>query len=392
MEVPSNIGRLPQNITSNHGSYTAEQWKNWTLLYSMFVLKDVLDDKHLKCWQTFVLACKYLTKPIVSVCDVTKADLLLTKFGKLVENVYGNATVTPNMHLHCHLKDVIIDHGPITAFWCFSFERYNGIMGNVITNNRSLELQLMRRLTVSRFLDDFRTPEHYSELNNVIKQTKDEENVDRPVTTVKQLYNFFAIASIPLSMTSIDWSGWEDAVTLPPHYKLTHVNDDDLEVLCEVYKVMFADSHISPQNLSSTMQKYGSIKIGEDNYGSAFKCRSIRSSGIYAAWSGTNSEIDRMSVCCCAGKVRFFFKHSVNNAGKYMEMIFASVRWCKPYRHVTDYNVSPLEVYKFKEYKPGGPSSFIPVQRITSKCAFATSHIDNNTVTIACPLNRTFFM
>ena len=28
MDVPSDIGRLPKKISSNYGSYTAEQWKN----------------------------------------------------------------------------------------------------------------------------------------------------------------------------------------------------------------------------------------------------------------------------------------------------------------------------------------------------------------------------
>ncbi len=35
-------------------------------------------------------------------------------------------------------------HGPIHNFWLFTFERYNGILGGQPTNNRSIELQLMR--------------------------------------------------------------------------------------------------------------------------------------------------------------------------------------------------------------------------------------------------------
>ena len=39
MDVPSSIGRLPVNITTNSGCYTAEQWKNWTLIYSLLLLE-----------------------------------------------------------------------------------------------------------------------------------------------------------------------------------------------------------------------------------------------------------------------------------------------------------------------------------------------------------------
>ena len=34
--------------------------------------------------------------------------------------------------------------GQSMPFWLFSFERYNGILGSYRTNNRSIEVQLMR--------------------------------------------------------------------------------------------------------------------------------------------------------------------------------------------------------------------------------------------------------
>lgn len=154
IEVPSDIGRLPMRISSNSGSYTAEQWKNWTLIYSIYCLKGILPDKHFKCWQTFVLACKYFCQSVISRTDLDKADGLILKFCKSVEALYRKHVITPNMHLHNHLKQVILDHGPVTSFWCFSFERFNGIMGSTTTNKRSVELQPMRKLLISRQLKD----------------------------------------------------------------------------------------------------------------------------------------------------------------------------------------------------------------------------------------------
>ena len=48
-------GRLPGNIKSNYGGFTAAQWKNFVLLFEMYCLKDVLPDQHLHYWQSFVL-------------------------------------------------------------------------------------------------------------------------------------------------------------------------------------------------------------------------------------------------------------------------------------------------------------------------------------------------
>ena len=53
--------------------------------------------------------------------------------------------MTPNIHLHCHLKQSLHDYGPIHNFWLFSYERYNGIMETFPSNNRSLEVQLMNK-------------------------------------------------------------------------------------------------------------------------------------------------------------------------------------------------------------------------------------------------------
>lgn len=47
--------------------------------------------------------------------------------------------------MHAHLVECVREFGPISSFWCFSFERMNGILGNEPTNNRSIELQFMQR-------------------------------------------------------------------------------------------------------------------------------------------------------------------------------------------------------------------------------------------------------
>ena len=41
----------------------------------------------------------------------------------------------------------------VYAFWLFSFERYNGILGSYKTNNRSIEIQLMRHFVQEMEID-----------------------------------------------------------------------------------------------------------------------------------------------------------------------------------------------------------------------------------------------
>ena len=46
---PQDIGRIPQKIASNFGGFTGNQWKNWTELFSLIVLGDMLTTEDLEC-------------------------------------------------------------------------------------------------------------------------------------------------------------------------------------------------------------------------------------------------------------------------------------------------------------------------------------------------------
>lgn len=133
VDVVTGFGRLPQKILFNYGSYTAFQWKNWTLVYSVYVLNEIIPQDHLRCWQTFVLACQYLVNPIISTNDVLKADLLFLKFGKQVQHLYGKSSITPNMHLHCHRKECIIDFGPAHMYFGASVSK--DLMVSLVQHN-----------------------------------------------------------------------------------------------------------------------------------------------------------------------------------------------------------------------------------------------------------------
>ena len=93
--------------------------------------------------------------------STTSRPAPILEFWNEFEKCYGNKAITPNMHLQSHLKDIIIDHGPVYSFWCFSFEMYNGIMECVSTHKTALELHLMIKLILSSFLDIVQLPSQY---------------------------------------------------------------------------------------------------------------------------------------------------------------------------------------------------------------------------------------
>lgn len=91
-----------------------------------------------------------ISQPILTLDDVTRLYRLLHDHHKTYRDVYGKFQVTVNYHMALHLPDIILDYGPPHAFWCFSYERMNGILASTPTNNRSIESEILER-----YLRDF---------------------------------------------------------------------------------------------------------------------------------------------------------------------------------------------------------------------------------------------
>ena len=143
--VPNDIGRIPGKIASGFSGFTAEQYRNWTLIFSLSSLKGLLPHQHFDCWHLFVKACHLLCRRVISLEELKEADTLLETFCMKFEQYYGKKYCNMNLHLHGHLQSCILDHGPVYSFWLFAFERLNGIMESFHTNNHDVSLQLMRR-------------------------------------------------------------------------------------------------------------------------------------------------------------------------------------------------------------------------------------------------------
>src|SRR6478735_8168628 len=82
-------------------------------------------------------ACHIVCRPCITKNEATMAHKLFHEFVIGVAELYGPEMVTPNMHLHLHLKDSIQDFGPIYAFWLYGFERLNGDIKKMTVNYKT---------------------------------------------------------------------------------------------------------------------------------------------------------------------------------------------------------------------------------------------------------------
>ena len=215
--VPPNLGRLPSKILSSFSGLTADQFKNWTNIFSLFALHSHFPSNDFECWRHFILASRILTQMQLSATDVELVHVLLLQFCKRVERMYGSSIITPNMHLHCHLKDCIKDYGPVYNFWLFSFERYNGIFENFPTSTRSVEIQLMQRFIGEFSLSSFCLPESYRSDFSCILQT-----ISTPVLQGSLKSTLHGVDHQPGSLLDLqDWSCEAIEVITPKSFHLS---------------------------------------------------------------------------------------------------------------------------------------------------------------------------
>ncbi len=367
--IPSTMGRIPHKIAANFSSFKADQWKTWALVFSIYALVNKIDTCHLDCWRKFVKACHLLSSSVLLESQVEEAHGLLLDFCQNVEQLYGPDAVTMNMHLHKHLKECILDYGPIASFWLFSFERYNGFLGKYPHNNRSIELQLMRcfmkdmnyrslNLPASLCGEPLEYPNFAFMLDKVAGSVS--------VTSTSLSLELQLLSQQPLCDYAINRKLWSvnDHIEYVGAGRRTMLDDYELEYLFKVYKTIYANSNISVRQLSMFIVQFKQLRFSGLRWGSQ-KSKSEKSSYILAAWNGRDGQIDQVTVELKPAIVCYYFKHVINLDSP-VTHTFALVKWfaSHPARHHFGH---PVEVFCSNLFEISGPSQFLPVNRINSQ-------------------------
>ncbi|GBC06285.1 hypothetical protein RclHR1_06740001, partial [Rhizophagus clarus] len=150
------LRRISGKIHCGEGfsNFTTDQWCNFFLIYATVVLWNHLLNKDRKILTYFVRVCTILVRRIVKINDMKEAHELLVKIIKLIEKHYGEGKIMPNLHLSLHLYKCSYDYKPLYSFWCFSFERMNGILGSLPNSHCQIESELICQLMTKTQIND----------------------------------------------------------------------------------------------------------------------------------------------------------------------------------------------------------------------------------------------
>ena len=283
--------------------------------------------------------------------------------------------MTPNMHMHLHLKDVIMDYGPVYAFWLFAYERYNGILEHQPNNNRSIEIQLMNRFIRDNNAYSIQPPSMYR------------DELDDLCTLPLSL-------SGSLTETCIDdnISGRPAQLVFPTSCTRHVFGEGELVILKEVLKKLKIMSEECTCNLNSTYYKYKQITKNDQIFlSSTYKYMSVAMAkwdeDIYGSSPTTFPRLFANPIDATLRPVRinFFLKLSYLVSDVVYTHYFVYVSWFQP--HPCRFSIGkPAQLWCKSAFEAEGIYSFLPLHSISCRCIHTLMQINGDTCLAVVPL------
>lgn len=349
----------------------------------MYALEGILPPEQLKMWEHFVKACSIVCTRAIAIENVQKAHDHFVEFNIAFQNLLGNENCTINMHLHCHLAESIYNLGPIYSFWCFPYERFNGILGSYSTNNHSINIQVMRKFCLLQSLDSnlldpyYITEEYKSNFESLLGPylTSNAGSLE-----IQQFDTVFNHQSHPGSVFHNYNS--KDKLCQPVYEGA--LSDMQLDVMAALYREMY--SYNAAVHVPRLYYRSSDIElqaIGE-RYSSSSSL-SKKSHCIYAL----NMSVLPHRLQLCA--VQYYLKHSISlTENTLSEHLLACVKW---FDQLPDGQQKclgdTLDVWSVLCSEP----LFISVNQIKFKAATVTTEVKlsgnmERTVVLSIPVNR----
>lgn len=141
--------RKPRPI-SDIALYKASELLHFLLYYYRFVLHDMLSTKVIKHFELLSSAVFILCQPPISKDEKNRACGMLVEFADQYQEIYGDATITMNVHLLRHYSANIDECGPIWSNSLFGFESNIGEIKRYVSGTTDVLTQIAEKYVLSK--------------------------------------------------------------------------------------------------------------------------------------------------------------------------------------------------------------------------------------------------
>ena len=210
---------------------------------------DLLEDYDRKILNNFVGACSLLVCRIIDDNVLNEAHLRLLSVALLIEENYGQEAITPNIHLSLHLVECCRDYGPLYSFWCYSFERMNGVLGSYPNSKQQIEPELLRIVMQGWKLDDLISGQSDNlKLSEALELVKSRQTTGslaaNESSTFAELYQFMQIYRQNIDVT-ITGSEPFPGEMMSPKKERVSLPDNIYKLLVQYYNTAYNQEFVS---------------------------------------------------------------------------------------------------------------------------------------------------
>ncbi|RHZ79408.1 hypothetical protein Glove_146g14 [Diversispora epigaea] len=227
------------------------------------------------------------------------------------------------------------DFSPLYAFWYFSFERINGILGSLPNSHRQIEPELMRRLINNNRINEMIFTENNSKDLEIL-------NTCQFVGSLSEMDQFghdeirrFWMYSRTIQESTISGKEPFPGEMLKPFSENIPLSADGILDLMIAYyndtyenlkfRKPFETDSLNSIIIPLKINKYCRCRIGFEIFGSTFSPRHQKSSYILAKFASEDDSID-----IYPGQIQFFFVYKIStNRINMKNHYLAYVRWYK---------------------------------------------------------------
>jgi hypothetical protein len=318
-----------------------------------------------------VEATLLLSQSVISDKDLKKIDQHLVDFADAFTVLFGSERVTPNMHFMFHLTSDIRRYGPCFVYHCFGFERFNGIVGKIPSDNRAPEKTFMRRI---RQLQHFRSLAENEDFEFTDKQrtfwkaccSRSEEAVIMSAQAIKHWELYCTCKQVALGCEQ------SPPIVLLNKEPVCYISWSVRTVLETLLQNLYPNK---PASVPMQMQKFKRVRIGSLTLNTrlwnsgrgavlAKLSRTVNKKQVTRLWPGYISYVFQVDVVLSESI------HNLNDASKPFEVQetithrFAKCEW---YELEEDHENMFKSTWKASTIEDD-PYSIIPIQRIAAEC------------------------
>lgn len=145
--------RNPRAMSERH-NWKANEWREWSLHFSVGCLYKILPDQFLLNYGKFISSIITLCGKVVSQAAIVESQQSIENFRNDYQMIYGKCKMTYNLHTLSHLTKCVEKLGPVWNYSNFPFESNNGVLVKFVKSPKGVTNQIMTKYVFSRYIDN----------------------------------------------------------------------------------------------------------------------------------------------------------------------------------------------------------------------------------------------